>query len=112
MPITDGDLSGIRNKIVRGALLAKQKREKAQAKLKKRIARKEAENRGEVVERGLSSLPSFSVSVLLIRISAGFQFQDTQSQSRTRKNGWETLKNGQIHARVQHKLRWMNSQAT
>ncbi|KAI5479240.1 aminoacyl-tRNA ligase [Pseudohyphozyma bogoriensis] len=46
------DISKIKNKVVRGQLLAKQKREKAQAKLKKRIARKEAEQRGEVVERG------------------------------------------------------------
>ncbi|SCV68613.1 BQ2448_734 [Microbotryum intermedium] len=46
------DLSGIRNKVVRGQLLAKQKRDKAQAKLKRRIARKEAENRGEEVEKG------------------------------------------------------------
>ncbi|KDE04982.1 hypothetical protein MVLG_04630 [Microbotryum lychnidis-dioicae p1A1 Lamole] len=46
------DLSGIRNKVVRGQLLAKQKRDKAQAKLKRRIARKEAENRGEEVGKG------------------------------------------------------------
>lgn len=52
MALLDGDISGVRNKIVRGQLLAKMKREKAQTKLKKRIARKEAENRGEVVERG------------------------------------------------------------
>ncbi|KAK4699175.1 hypothetical protein P7C70_g7087, partial [Phenoliferia sp. Uapishka_3] len=52
MGVTDGDISGVRNKIVRGQLLAKQKKEKAQAKLRKRIARKEAEERGEVVERG------------------------------------------------------------
>lgn len=52
MPITDGDISGVKNKIVRSQLLQKQKKEKAQAKLKKRIARKEAENRGEEVERG------------------------------------------------------------
>lgn len=50
--VLDGDISGVRNKIVRGQLLAKQKKEKAQAKLRKRIARKEAENRGEEVERG------------------------------------------------------------
>lgn len=54
MGITDGDISGVRNKIVRGQLLARQKKEKAQNKLKKRIERKEAENRGEVVERGQS----------------------------------------------------------
>lgn len=52
MGITDGDISGVRNKIVRGQLLARQKKEKAQNKLAKRIARKEAENRGETVERG------------------------------------------------------------
>lgn len=52
MGITDGDISGVRNKIVRGQLLARQKKEKAQNKLRKRIERKEAENRGEVVERG------------------------------------------------------------
>ncbi|ORY90249.1 hypothetical protein BCR35DRAFT_136018 [Leucosporidium creatinivorum] len=46
------DLSQIRNKIVRGQLLKKQKRDKNQAKLKRRIARKEAEQRGETVERG------------------------------------------------------------
>jgi ribosome production factor 1 len=52
MGVTDGDISGVKNKIVRGQLLARQKKEKAQNKLQKRIARKEAENRGEVVERG------------------------------------------------------------
>lgn len=52
MPVLDGDISTVRNKIVRGQLLAKQKKEKNQAKLRKRIARKEAENRGEEVERG------------------------------------------------------------
>ncbi|KAM0755792.1 Brix-domain-containing protein [Meredithblackwellia eburnea MCA 4105] len=46
MPLLDSDISKIRNKVVRGQLLKKQKREKAQAKLKKRIARKEAEQRG------------------------------------------------------------------
>lgn len=58
MAVLDGDISGVRNKIVRGQLLAKQKKEKNQAKLRKRIARKEAENRGEEVERGEFS-PSF-----------------------------------------------------
>lgn len=58
MPLADGDISGVRNKIVRGQLLKKLKREKSQAKLKKRIARKEAEQRGEVVEKGTCiSLP-------------------------------------------------------
>ena len=58
MGITDGDISGVRNKIVRGQLLARQKKEKAQNKLRKRIERKEAENRGEVVERGTFIIPS------------------------------------------------------
>lgn len=49
------DLSSIRNKIVRGQLLKKQKRDKNQQKLKRRIARKEAEQRGETVERGMYS---------------------------------------------------------
>ena len=52
LPRARSTVSGVRNKIVRGQLLAKQKKEKAQAKLRKRIARKEAEERGEVVERG------------------------------------------------------------
>lgn len=54
MPPLAGDRSirDIKNKVVRGEMLKKEKREKAQAKLKKRIARKEAENRGEEVERG------------------------------------------------------------
>lgn len=54
MPPLAGDRSirDIKNKVVRGEMLKKEKREKAQAKLKKRIERKEAENRGEEVERG------------------------------------------------------------
>ena len=58
MTITDGDISGVKNKIVRGQLLLRQKKEKAQNKLRKRIERKEAENRGETVERGQFFIPS------------------------------------------------------
>ena len=75
MAITDGDISGVRNKIVRGQLLQRQKKEKAQNKLRKRIERKEAENRGEVVERGqfflLSLGQQFFVLVLGLRVREG-----------------------------------------
>ncbi|GAA5852520.1 hypothetical protein JCM3766R1_000823 [Sporobolomyces carnicolor] len=54
MPIATKDISKIRNKVVRGELNQKRKKEQKQAKLKKRIARKEAEARGEQVERGVT----------------------------------------------------------
>ncbi|GAA5827222.1 hypothetical protein JCM11251_001177 [Rhodosporidiobolus azoricus] len=53
MPLPAADISKIRNKVVRGELHRKAVREKKQAKLKKRLARKEAEARGETVERGI-----------------------------------------------------------
>ncbi|GAA5888786.1 hypothetical protein JCM6882_002854 [Rhodosporidiobolus microsporus] len=53
MPVTSSDVSKIRNKQVRGEQYRKLQREKKQAKLKKRLARKEAEARGETVERGI-----------------------------------------------------------
>lgn len=53
MPIgTDGSISSVRNKEVRAKLYREEQRQKKKAKLAKRIARKEAEQRGEVVERG------------------------------------------------------------
>lgn len=58
MPIATKDISKIRNKVVRGELNQKRKKEQKQAKLKKRIARKEAEARGEQVERGTPTLSS------------------------------------------------------
>ncbi|CEQ38761.1 SPOSA6832_00226, partial [Sporobolomyces salmonicolor] len=53
MPLQSKDISKVRNKVVRGELNRKRKKDLAQAKLKKRIARKEAEARGETVERGI-----------------------------------------------------------
>ncbi|GAA5989079.1 hypothetical protein JCM11641_002297 [Rhodosporidiobolus odoratus] len=53
MPLEKKDIRNIRNKVVRSQLLQKAKKEQSQAKLKKRIARKEAEARGETVERGI-----------------------------------------------------------
>ncbi|GAA5855109.1 hypothetical protein JCM8547_002384 [Rhodosporidiobolus lusitaniae] len=53
MPLLKQDIRTVRNKVVRSQLLAKAKKEQRQAKLKKRIARKEAEARGETVERGI-----------------------------------------------------------
>ncbi|GAA5960284.1 hypothetical protein JCM8115_002571 [Rhodotorula mucilaginosa] len=53
MPLKAADISRVRNKVVRGDLNQKRKKELKQAKLKKRIARKEAEARGETVERGI-----------------------------------------------------------
>lgn len=63
MPPLAGERSirDIKNKVVRGQMLAKEKKEKAQAKLKKRIARKEAEDRGETVERGESTFYHLTV---------------------------------------------------
>ena len=53
MPIgTDGSISSVRNKEVRAKLYREEQRQKKKAKLAKRIARKEAEQRGETVERG------------------------------------------------------------
>jgi len=46
------EINQIRNKQVRSALLQREKKLKSKAKLQKRIERKEAENRGETVERG------------------------------------------------------------
>ncbi|TNY21657.1 anticodon-binding protein [Rhodotorula diobovata] len=53
MPIQTKDISKIRNKQVRSDLNQKRKKDLRQAKLKKRIARKEAEARGEHVEKGI-----------------------------------------------------------
>ncbi|GAA6002660.1 hypothetical protein JCM10207_007614 [Rhodosporidiobolus poonsookiae] len=53
MPLLKQDIRLIRNKVVRGEMLRKAKREQKQEKLKKRLARKEAEARGEKVERGI-----------------------------------------------------------
>ncbi|GAA5980828.1 hypothetical protein JCM10908_003882 [Rhodotorula pacifica] len=53
MPLKAADISRVRNKVVRGELIQKRKKELKQAKLKKRLARKEAEARGETVERGI-----------------------------------------------------------
>ncbi|GAA6038599.1 hypothetical protein JCM8097_009440 [Rhodosporidiobolus ruineniae] len=53
MPLHKNDVSKIRNKVVRGQEYAKLKKEARQAKLKKRLARKEAEARGETVEKGI-----------------------------------------------------------
>ncbi|POY75337.1 hypothetical protein BMF94_1565 [Rhodotorula taiwanensis] len=53
MPLKAADISRVRNKVVRGELNQKRKKELKQLKLKKRIARKEAEARGETVERGI-----------------------------------------------------------
>lgn len=47
-----GDKKKIANKIVRGQLLAKDRKAKSKEKLRRRIARREAEKRGEQVERG------------------------------------------------------------
>ncbi|GJN92179.1 hypothetical protein Rhopal_005209-T1 [Rhodotorula paludigena] len=51
MPLKAADISRVRNKVVRSQLNEKRKKDQRQAKLKKRIARKEAEARGETVER-------------------------------------------------------------
>lgn len=69
MTIDKNDIRKVRNKVVRGQLLAKAKKDKSQAKLKKRIARKQAEQRGETVERG---------AVLSVSLS-----EDLEKQSRT-----------------------------
>ncbi|GAA5898208.1 hypothetical protein JCM8208_000184 [Rhodotorula glutinis] len=53
MPIQTKDISAIRNKQVRSDLHQKRKKEQRQAKLKRRIANKEAEARGEHVEKGI-----------------------------------------------------------
>lgn len=58
MPLKAADISRVRNKVVRGELNQKRKKELKQLKLKKRIARKEAEARGETVERG-TAVPMF-----------------------------------------------------
>ena len=58
MPLKAADISRVRNKVVRGDLNQKRKKELKQAKLKKRIARKEAEARGETVERGEFTWPA------------------------------------------------------
>lgn len=53
MPIgTDGSISSIRNKEVRAKLYRQEQRQKKKDKLAKRIARKQAEQRGEHVEKG------------------------------------------------------------
>lgn len=65
MPIQTKDISKIRNKQVRSDLNQKRKKDLRQAKLKKRIARKEAEARGEHVEKGQSRLLSFTLVPLL-----------------------------------------------
>lgn len=57
MPLKAADISRVRNKVVRSQLNEKRKKDQRQAKLKKRIARKEAEARGETVERRASLLP-------------------------------------------------------
>lgn len=56
MPLKAGDISKVRNKDVRSQLVQKRKKELRQAKLKRRIERKEAEARGEHVEKGAYSL--------------------------------------------------------
>ncbi|GAA6049575.1 hypothetical protein JCM3770_000855 [Rhodotorula araucariae] len=53
MPLKAADISRVRNKQVRSELNQKRKKDQRQAKLKKRIERKEAEARGEHVERGI-----------------------------------------------------------
>lgn len=52
MPLKASDISKVRNKDVRSQLVQKRKKELRQAKLKRRIERKEAEARGEHVEKG------------------------------------------------------------
>lgn len=52
MPLKASDISKVRNKDVRSQLVQKRKKELRQAKLKRRIERKEAEARGEQVEKG------------------------------------------------------------
>jgi ribosome production factor 1 len=59
------DIRDIKNKIVRGQLVAAEKKAKAQAKLRKRIARKEAEQRGEEVERGEYTTDCVCVRMLM-----------------------------------------------
>ncbi|KAK4050433.1 Ribosome production factor 1 [Microbotryomycetes sp. JL201] len=54
MPLAANDIRKVRNKIVRGQLLAKHRKEQQKDKLKRRIARREAEKRGEVVEKGFT----------------------------------------------------------
>ncbi|BGP21318.1 aminoacyl-tRNA ligase [Rhodotorula toruloides] len=53
MPLKASDISKVRNKDVRSQLVQKRKKELRQAKLKRRIERKEAEARGEQVEKGI-----------------------------------------------------------
>lgn len=52
MPLKAADISRVRNKVVRGELNQKRKKDLKQQKLKRRLERKEAEARGETVERG------------------------------------------------------------
>ncbi|KAM0793716.1 hypothetical protein ACM66B_001141 [Microbotryomycetes sp. NB124-2] len=54
MPLAANDIRKVRNKVVRGQLLAKHRKEQQKDKLKRRIARKEAEKRGETVEKGFT----------------------------------------------------------
>ncbi|BGP52526.1 hypothetical protein JCM8202_000405 [Rhodotorula sphaerocarpa] len=53
MPLKAADISRVRNKVVRGELNQKRKKDLKQQKLKRRLERKEAEARGETVERGI-----------------------------------------------------------
>lgn len=48
----DGSIASVKNKEVRAKLYREEQRQKNKAKLAKRIARKEAEQRGETVEKG------------------------------------------------------------
>lgn len=101
LPLFRRTVSGVRNKIVRGQLLAKQKKEKAQAKLRKRIARKEAENRGEVVERGAPlSITLRPPQLAELTLAFGPGVQDGLARSKTQRSGSETLRSTLTLARV------------
>lgn len=112
MGITDGDISGVRNKIVRGQLLQRQKKEKAQNKLKKRIERKEAENRGEVVERGQSRSLSSTVEFVPENWHSHIFSQAGRGRLRTRKSGSETTRSMRTRERDRPRSRWTRRLAT
>lgn len=85
MPLLKQDISKVRNKIVRSQLHQKAKKEARQAKLKRRLANKEAEARGETVVRG--ALPPLAFLPFPLGAYLSFPSQASPVPSRTRSNG-------------------------